>query len=100
MTCVAWNYIIELRYLLKELHKKAADKWENLGIFLAIDPGELNTIKANDADCHNCLREMLKVWLKKPEPSWSNIIDALNDLGDEQLAKELKQKYIDCAWLV
>ena len=56
-----------LRDLLKEL-KLVASKWENLGIMLGIDSGFLDNISAdNPKNCDNCLREMLKVWLKQVE---------------------------------
>ena len=86
----------ELRLLLKELYTKAAAKWEDIGIMLGIDPNALDNLKTTE----NCtapsrLREMLKVWLKKinPPPSWSAIAEALEVLGDEELASHLRDTY-------
>ena len=82
--------------LLKELLSKVASKWENIGILLGIDDGPLSKIKAdNHGESGDCLREMLRVWLKKvdPPPSWNLLVDALKSLGEEKLAQELRKKY-------
>ena len=74
-----------------------ADKWMTLGICLGIPKGMLDTIAEN---CHHnaqkCLLEMLSTWLKQqvdPPPSWVNIVNAVESLGDKQLGKELRKKY-------
>jgi hypothetical protein len=85
-----------LPYLLKELFSKVASNWENIGVLLEIDDGLLSKIKAdNHGESGNCLREMLRVWLKKvdPPPSWSLLVDALKSLGEEKLARELSERY-------
>ena len=84
-----------LKDLLKEL-KQVASKWENIGVMLGIDSGVLDNIDAdNPKSCENCLREMLKVWLKQlaPAPSWQAVVEALDVLGEPKLAQELKQRY-------
>ena len=84
-----------LKDLLKEL-KQVASKWENTGVMLGIEIGILNNIKAdNSRSCEDCLREMLKVWLKEidPPPSWPGIVEALEEVGEPKLARELKQRY-------
>ena len=76
---------------------KVDSKWQNIGIFLEVDPHRLESIKtAEHHDTQNCLREMLQIWLKKinPSPSWSAITDALERLGEEQLAHGLRSKYL------
>ena len=85
-----------LKLVLKELYNKVSSKWENIGILLDIDDAPLSKIKAdNHGDSGDCLREMLRIWLKKvdPPPSWNDIIEALECLGKEKLSKELKGKY-------
>jgi hypothetical protein len=86
-----------LGILLRELIKKVDSKWENIGIMLEIESHRLESIKtAEHHNTQNCLREMLKIWLKKinPPPSWSAITDALEYVGDEQLAHDLRSKYL------
>ena len=84
-----------LKDLLKEL-KQVSSKWHNIGVMLNIDSGSLDSIETdNPRNCENCLREMLKVWLKQvnPAPSWQAIVEALDVLEEPKLAKELKQRY-------
>lgn len=74
-----------------------ASKWEDVGILLDIEPESLESLKtAENNSSQSRLREMLKIWLKKinPPPSWSAIADALQSLGDEQLAQNLRSKYL------
>ena len=85
-----------LKVVLKELYNKVASKWENIGILLDIDDGPLSKIKAdNRGDSGDCLREMFRIWLKKvdPPPSWNDIVEALECLGEEKLSQELKGRY-------
>ena len=85
----------ELKDLVKELLTKASDKWENIGVLLGIETGILDAIKAAENLPQNCLREMLKIWLKtvSPPPSWTAIAEAIDLLGDQNLADHLKTKY-------
>lgn len=90
-----------LPLVLRELLSKVASKWENIGVLLhnIIDDGALSKIQADyRGDSGDCLREMLRVWLKKvdPPPSWNLIVDALECLGEEKLAQELKERYCVC----
>ena len=85
-----------LKELIKELRRKAAD-WEDIGILLDVDEGDLRTIKSDNAGNNSsCLREMLRKWLTQtlPEPSWIAIVEAIENLRDEELARELRLKYI------
>ena len=62
---------------------------------LGIHSGILDNIAAKN--CDNCLREMLKVWLKQvdPPPRWQAVVaEALEVLGEPKLARELRQRYI------
>ena len=87
----------DLRDILKELYTTtAADKWEDIGIMLGIKPSELDTIKsAENRIPQSCLREMLKLYLQKdsPPPSWAAIVEALEFVGEETLAAQIKSKH-------
>ena len=87
--------IPDLKDLFKELYN-TADKWEDIGILLGIQPGRLDAIKMSESKAQSCLREMLKIWLKNvsPPPLWSAIADAVESLGDQELATRLRRKYI------
>ena len=94
-----YYYILDkpgLSTFLRELIK-VDSKWENIGILLEIEPHRLESIKiAEHHNTQNCLREMLKIWLKRISlpPSWSAITDALKYLGEEKLADDLRCKYL------
>ena len=85
-----------LKKLVKELRQKAAD-WEDIGIQLDVDDGDLQLIKSNNAGNNSsCLRDMLRKWLTQtsPERSWITIVEAVEFLGDKELARKLRCKYI------
>ena len=86
---------LSLKKALKELFPVAA-KWNNLGIMLGIDKSELDMItKETLSNPHDCLREMLSIWLKSldPLPTWSVLTEALEDIGERQLAVSLKSQF-------
>ena len=72
-------------------------KWKLFGVLLKVRPSSLDTIEAKYP--HNPqqgLMEMLKLWQKKvnPPPSWDTVIEALQNLEEEQLALKLAEKNI------
>ena len=86
--------IPELKVLLREL-QKGANEWEDIGIELDIE-GQLRQINADKGgDSKACLREMLRVWLSRvsPPPSWLAMAVALDTLGHQDIATQLKSKY-------
>lgn len=96
-TCTAGAAIgkPKLRNLMRELRSKAAD-WEDIGVELQVDDGELRQIRQDrPSDSTGCLRELFRKWLTQtsPEPSWATIAEALEHLGDEDLARALRSKY-------
>lgn len=80
--------------MLKELWD-VSHSWENIGIMLDIEEGQLRKIKADNRHSDHCLREMLRIWFKNPTspPTWSALIAAIENAGEKKLAKELKEKY-------
>ena len=60
-----------------------------------MDDGQLEAVKANETNVHDRLREMLKLWIKRVSPpSWAAVIEAIDSLGNEALALELREKYM------
>lgn len=85
-----------LKQLQQELYNKATNKWKDIGIQLDIDERQLDEINSDtSSDSRACLREMLIVWLRRvdPPPSWSAIAEAIDFLGDKELASHLRSKY-------
>ena len=85
----------DLHELLRHLMPLASD-WKNIGIFLELEHSELNTIQADYPKSQNSLREMLNTWLKRvhPEPTWQVVVEAVELLGDQQKAKEIRDKFV------
>ena len=86
----------QLKDLTSALYHKVADKWKMIGVLLEIPKGKLAGIAEKYRDNpHTCLLEMLETWLERVDPpaTWAAIIDAVEFLGEEQLGKELREKY-------
>ena len=79
------------------LYNTMADKWKMIGVLLEIPKGKLAIIAEKcKLDPHKCLLEMLgDNWLEHVHrpATWAAIIEAVEFLGEEQLAKELREKY-------
>lgn len=67
----------------------ACAKWYDIGLELKIDAASLDAIeKENSHNVQDCLREVLKKWLRRfqPMPTWGALIEALESpLVDEGL---------------
>ena len=65
----------------------ARTKWYDIGLVLKIDAGSLDAIEEdNPRDVQNCLRALLKKWLRRgqPKPTWGALREALESpLVDE-----------------
>ena len=73
-----------------------SSRWYDLGVQLRIDVGDLDNIKKNNPVVNECLREMLKIWLKQvaPYPTWNALINVLKCpvINEQQLANKLQTK--------
>lgn len=45
-----------------------ASRWKDIGVFLGIADGPLDTIEADHKGVMGCLRELLSLWLKQVDP--------------------------------
>ena len=70
------------------------DIWRDLGIELLGDDAttELDVIKANNTDdVTKCCAKMLSLWLQRQtEASWNQLIEALEQVKLNRIAKEIK----------
>ena len=73
---------------------RSADKWYSLGLLLNVPKSSLSTIRTDDPDECECLRETLKVWLKQtdPPPTWHELADVMEPF-DRSEAQEIRQRY-------
>ena len=77
---------------VRELLFKIQDKWLDIGIELGVDIDELFRIKSEYSNPADCLREMIRAWLKcfAPLPSLETLCEAL--CSKYVNAEELAQK--------
>ena len=84
----------KLKALMDALYHTVAARWKAIGIQLEIN--DLASIETKHrSDPQSCLIDMLEIWLKRvdPPPSWAAIVEALEFLKEEKLAKELREQY-------
>ena len=82
-----------LRFLLPE-----AKHWHNIGSLLEISETTLEQIEADyPGDCQQCVREMIKSWLKQvdPPPSWKDLAEAVQIINPC-----IAKKILNCATTV
>ena len=78
-----------LKFLLRE-----AKHWHNIGSLLEISETTLEQIEADyPGDCQQCVREMIKSWLKQvdPPPSWKDLAEAVQIINPG-----LAEKILNC----
>ena len=82
-----------LKHLNKYVREGASAKWHDLGLELLepADEGKLNEIKSNHPqDNGECCKQMFQLWLEKSQdPTWSQLIQALREVGLNQLASKV-----------
>ena len=70
--------------------------WYNLGLALGVDDSSLRFIEHDTrGDSETGLRRMFQEWLRSCEqPSWDIVIWALQKIGENRLAAEIRQKLV------
>ena len=73
-------------------------KWYNIGLRLKVPVAKLDSIGSQFSDPGECLREVLKEWLKGTagtKPAWGVLVEALRSqtVGESQLADQLETKH-------
>jgi len=77
-----------LRLLLPE-----AKQWHNIGVLLGVTESKLEQIEADyPGNCQECVREMIKSWLKivDPKPTWKDLAEAVEVINPVLAKKILK----------
>ena len=86
----------DLKTVRKELFD-AATKWYDIGLEVGLECSTLDNIKGMYQDNQDCLREMIKCFLKQvnPKPTWKIVVDALKDkaVNYGQLAEAIECTY-------
>ena len=71
--------------------------WMKLGLNLEIKMSKLEEIETDWQKVAICRIKMLSEWQKKVIPTWSAVVQALDEMGMKQLAIELAQIH---GWLM
>ena len=71
----------ELKDLYKHVTPCYAAQWEDIGIYLDIELGHLEIIKADhQGDTSGCCKDLWKKWLKlDPNGTWEKLFTAIDD---------------------
>ena len=68
--------------------------WYELGLELDISSDDLDIIQHDSSEIKEKLRWMFQKWLNVcVSPSWSDIINALKNIGEGALANRLEQQF-------
>ena len=67
--------------------------WQYLGMFLGLGMAEIKEIEQDHPDTPCRRMEMLEKWMKKGNPSWEMVIEALEKMSEQRLANQLRVKY-------
>ena len=98
MTCSCILFLIDcdrpaLKYLNKYVKEEASVKWHDLGLELLEpeDEGKLNEIQySSHRNISERCKQMFQLWLEKcPEATWEHLIQALKEVGLNQLASKI-----------
>jgi len=69
--------------------------WYQLGIILGILPAKLRKIEENYPKSDRRKTETLDTWLQQtPNASWSDVVSALQQMGENTVAESVQQQYI------
>ena len=77
-------------------------EWFTFGLYLGLSVTELNVLETNSvayADKRASVRQMLTKWKDKfgKEATWDKIVDALRNIGQNTLARQLEAKHLQSA---
>ena len=68
-------------------------KWQQLGVALGMDEDLVDEIWTNNNGIdEECLKNFLDMWVKK-SPTWNDVTNALQKIGEDELAGSL---YVKC----
>ena len=70
-------------------------EWDTLGTYLGLSQGEIREIEHDHQNTGRRRIVMFDKWSRQEEnPSWEKMIAALKDMGENNLASKLREKYL------
>lgn len=83
----------DVQCLLSEL--EPVTKWFQLGINLGLQTYELNKVQQDYHGSDQQMLQTLDLWLRRtPDASWLNVVSALEKMGENRVATNIRRKYI------
>ena len=74
---------------------KTVTDWHQLGINLGVPADELRRIERDYQGNDRRRAEMLDLWLQRtPNATWEDVVRALQQMGENAVAEEIREKYI------
>ncbi len=69
--------------------------WENLGVKLGLDMCKMEEIKQrHNGNLEMCKNSVYDAWLRlHVDPSWSDVVNALEQMEENNLANKIRQRY-------
>ena len=91
-----------LREAFLALQDHLIKEWFTFGLYLGLSVSELNVLETNSiayAEKQASVRHMLTRWKDKfgKEATWNKIVDALRNMKQNALAKDLEAKHLQSA---
>ena len=85
--------------VVREAAWEARNEWYDIGLGLGVSADDLDEIKEDNLrNCKACFRDMLKVWLRRsqPSPSWKELVKVLRSpvIGYGELADRLQSRCV------
>ena len=68
-------------------------RWFLLGLTLTDDKAAMTLIRDCRQDAEEALMRTFELWLKTEQPTWEKMVLALQEIGENNLASKIKQKY-------
>ena len=85
--------VLSVRNLFSEL--EPVTRWFQLGINLGLQPHELNKVQQDNHGSDQQMLQTLDLWLRRtPDASWLNVVSALEKMGENRVATNIRRKYI------
>ena len=87
--------ILNVKNLYSEL--TTVTDWYRLGLYLDLKTHELDKIEQNytNQGCDRRMLVMLALWLRStPTATWKDVVSALQQMGENRVAENIRQKYI------
>ena len=92
---------VRLQDIEEQVVPKVAADWEQLAIYLGVEPALLGNIKKNNScECREGCRDMLCRWIEskrgtgRQPRTWDSVVRAIRRMGREDLAEQLRRRYM------